>query len=215
MSDKNKAPKERPDRRPMPGFARGMLVFSVIILVFAIGLHIKNTIDWPLLMTFGVCGLVGAVLAAFGWDAMPALRRVVRVVLVVASVLLIGVGTFSVIYASSYNPDSDLLGNIGLYGLLVALFLQALIVFSLPLWVAAASFGAKIDRVLLCVHAWLNAGLTALFMFYAVPNGLLYMTEEWPVIQFVYTLFTVAFAILTFVPAISSDSKHSLTAPKL
>ncbi len=208
--------KERRDKANMPGFARAMVVLSVVLIVFAMALHIPVYADQTLIVIVGVVALVAALIAAFAWDASRAFRSIVRGLLIAVPLAVIGFGVFCAIAESVYNPASDALENWILYGSLAAQFAHVVLVFMLPALVAAASFGARLDRVLLSVMAIVNALLTVFLTYYVSGvRGHFDFRMENPIIHLVYVLFAFAFAALTFVPAIGTAEDHRLTVKKL
>lgn len=203
--------REHRDRATMPGFARAMIVLSVVQIVFSMSLHIMEYTDQMLWIVIGVVALVGAVMAAFMWDGSRAFRGVVRGFLIGAPLVVIGLGAFSAIYASVYNPDSDPFYNWELYGSIAAQFTQLVLVFMLPTLVAAASYGARTDRVILSAAAILNAAAVAFIAYYVAGDmGMIDFTMDHPIAKLIYVLFAVVFAGLTFVPAIGNDPDHTI-----
>lgn len=195
----------------MPGFARAMIVLAVVQIVFSMGLHILEYTDQLLVIMLGIAALVCAVMAAFMWDASRAFRNVVRGALIAVPSIVIAFGAFSAIYASVYNPDSDPFYNWELYGSIAAQFTQLVLVLMLPALAAAASYGARTDRVLLSVAAIINAALTGFIAFYVAGDmGMIDFMIDNPLVKLVYVMFTVAFAVLTFVPAIGNDPDHRI-----
>ena len=148
---------ENPDRPKMHTYARVMLVLSVVQILFSTSLHIMGMVDQMLLILVGIVALVCGVLAAFMWPGSRAFRNVVRGVLVGAPLIVMAFGAFSAIYATIYNPDSAPLYNWELYGSLATQFTQLVLVFLMPALVAAASYGARTDRVFLNAAAVLHA----------------------------------------------------------
>ncbi len=203
--------RERPDRPRMQTYARVMIVLSVVQIVLSVSLHIMGMVDQFLLMIVGTAALVGAVAAAFMWSSSRAFRNIVRGVLIGAPLLVIAFGVFSAIYASVYNPDSSPLYNWELYGSLAAQFTQLVLVFGMPALVAAASFGARTDRVFLSVSAILHAALAAFITYYMAGDmGAIDFTMDHPIAKLVYVAYTVVFAGLTFIPALGNDPDHTI-----
>lgn len=205
--------REHPDRPRMHTYARVLLILSVVQIVLSMTLHIMGLVDEMLLILVGVAGLVGGVLAAFMWPSSRAFRNIVRGVLIGAPLIVIGLGAFSAIYASVYNPDSSPLYNWELYGSLATQFTQLVLVFGLPALVAAASFGARTDRVVLSVAAIVHAACVAFITYYMAGDmGAIDFTMDHAVVKAVYVLYTVVFAGLTFVPALGNDPDHTIRA---
>ena len=203
--------RERADRAPMQTYARVMLIVSIVQIVFSCALHVMDTVDRVLLIMVGIAGLVGGVTAAFMWPHSRAFRNVVRTVVLGVPLLVAALGSFSAIYASVYNPDSSPLYNWELYGSLAVQFTQLMLVFGLPTLVAAASFGAKSDRVFLNAAAILHAACVAFITYYMAGSmGSLDFTIDSPVVKAVYVVLAVVFAGLTFVPALGNDPDHTI-----
>lgn len=203
--------RERADRAPMPKFARAMLIVSIVQIVFSCALHVVDTVDQLLLFMVGVAGLVGGVTAAFLWPHSRAFRNVVRGIVLGVPLLVMALGAFSAIYASVYNPDSSPLYNWELYGSLSAQFTQLMLVFGLPALVAAASFGAKSDRVFLNVAAIVHAACVVFITYYMAGSmASIDFTIDLPVVKLLYVVLAVAFAGLTFVPALGNDPDHTI-----
>lgn len=203
--------RERSDRVPMQTFARVMIVLAVVQIVFSMSLHIMQTVDQLLLIMVGVAALVSGVFAAFMWTGSRAFRNVVRGVLIGAPLIVIALGVFSAIYASVYNPDSSPFYNWELYGSIAVQFTQIVLVFGLPALVAAASFGARTDRVFLSVAAILNAACVAFITYYMAGDmGAIDFTMDHAIVKAVYVLYAVVFAGLTFVPALGNDPDHTI-----
>lgn len=204
---------EHPDHPRMHTYARVLLILSVVQIVLSMTLHIMGLVDEMLLILVGVAGLVGGVLAAFMWPSSRTFRNIVRGVLIGAPLIVIGLGVFSAIYASVYNPDSSPLYNWELYGSLATQFTQLVLVFGLPALVAAASFGARTDRVVLSVAAIVHAACVAFITYYMAGDmGAIDFTMDHAVVKAVYVLYTVVFAGLTFVPALGNDPDHTIRA---
>lgn len=207
--------REHPDRVPMHTYARVMIVLSVMQIVFSVSLHIMDTVDQVLLFIVGIAALVGGVLAAFMWDSARAFRNIVRGVLVGAPLLVIGLGAFSAIYASVYNPDSSPFYNWELYGSIAAQFTQLVLVFGMPALVGAASFGARTDRVILSVAAIVHAALVAFITYYMAGDmGAIDFAMDHAIVKLGYVLYAVVFAVLTFVPALGNDPDHTIVKHK-
>ncbi len=203
--------KEHRDRAPMPGFARAMIVLSVVQIVFSMGLHILEYTDQLLVVMLGIAALVIAVMAAFMWNGSRTFRNVVRGALIGVPSIVIALGAFSAIYASVYNPDSDPFYNWELYGSIAAQFTQLVLVLMLPALVAAASYGARTDRAILSVSAIVNVGLVAFITYYVAGDmGMIDFVMDNPIIKLVYVLLTAVFAALTFIRAIGNDPDHTI-----
>ncbi len=212
--EQEKIRKERKDKAAMPTFARVMIVLAVLQILFGMSLHIGDSVETLMLVFVGTAALVLSIVTAFAWDTMPAFRKIVRGILIVVPLAVLGLGVFSAIYAHSYNPASDMGYNLLMYGTLAGMFTQLIVVFMQPVFVCAASFGARIDRVVLCVSAVLNALLLAFFMFYSSPQlripEFAEIVEDFPLVRIGYVAFAVVYAVLTFVPAIGNDVDHRL-----
>lgn len=203
--------RERADRAPMQKYARAMLIVSIVQIVFSCALHIMDTVDQLLLILVGIAGLVGGVTAAFLWPSSRAFRNLVRGVVLGVPLLVMVLGVFSAIYASVYNPDSSPLYNWELYGSLAAQFTQLMLVFGLPALVAAASFGAKSDRVFLNIASIVHAACVAFITYYMAGDmGSLDFTIDLPVAKLLYVVLAFVFAGLTFVPALGNDPDHTI-----
>lgn len=202
----------------MPTFARVMIVLAVLQILFGMSLHISDSVETLLLVAVGTVALVLSIVTALAWDTMPAFRKVVRSVLIIVPLAVLGLGVFSALYAYSYNPDSDMGYNLLMYGTLAGMFTQLILVFMQPVFVSAASFGARIDRVVMCVSAWINALLLGFFMFYSSPQlripEFAEIVEDFPLVRIGYVAFAVVYAALTFVPAIGNDVDHRLPSLK-
>ena len=205
--------REHPDRAPMHTYGRVMMVLSVVQIAFGMLLYIGNgeVISRMLLFCVAVPSLALAVLAAFMWPNSLAFRNAVRVILFGLPLVVMGFGAFSAINASSYKPDSSPLYNWEMYGSIAVQFTQLILVFGLPVLVAAASFGAGIDRVLLTVAAAINAACEAFIVFYMTDvMSVLDLTVDHTVIRIVYVALAVVFTVMSLVPALGNDSDHTI-----
>ncbi len=203
---------EHPERPRMHTYARVLLILSVVQIVLSLGLHILAHTHQMLIMIVGVAALVSGVLAVFMWPDSRAFRNIVRGVLIGTPLVAIALGVFCIIAEKVYNPASTFLSNLSLYGSLAAWLTQIALVFGIPALVAAASFGARVDRVFLNIIAILNA-VCVIFITYCASAVLGFdFTMDHAVVKAVYVLYTVVFAGLTFVPALGNDPDHTIKA---
>ena len=205
--------RERPDRPEMPLYARVMLIFSVAQIVLASFLHMGNTanISLALLLIVAIPSLVLAVMAYFKWDSSRVLRGVTRTVLVGVPLLILGFGIYSALYATAYNPDSSAVNNWELYGSIALQFAQVVLIFELPALVAAASFGAIADRIILTASALLHTA-AATFVTYYMAGSLNMVTfaSDSPFVKLMYVAVMLVFTLMTVAPALGNDPDHTI-----
>lgn len=203
--------KERSDAASVPTYAWVMLGLSAALIVFAVVMHIAQSVVQPVIVVAAVVAVVGTAIVLFNWNKSAVFRHVVRGVTIALPLVFVGIAVTLWAVALSLNSQADI-GFNGLSSFAMSMsHWQLLNVLLLPVWIAAASFGGLFDRVLLHTMAVLNAGLVTFFVYVSAPQVLVpVLATESNLWQFVYVAASFVFAALTFVPALYNNPERRL-----
>ncbi len=205
--------KERPDRKELPWFAMAVFALSVIQLMAAVMIHIHAYAQPLLLAVLGAAMLILAVAAAMVWNQVRAFRVVLRIVVCVMLAGVAALGVISVIYETTVG-SAQILYAISLFSALVLAYFQMLLVFLLPVSVAAAFYGGKLDRWVMRIGFLLNSACVLYFVLYGFTNNQLLMAfdlyTDTPLVLYIYAGLTIVTTVLTFMPAFCKRQAYGL-----
>ncbi len=183
-----------------------LLIASVIQLLLAVGIHISAYARPMLLAVLGTVALVLTVLAATVWEEVRALRLAARILPLIAAagLLLLGVLSVAQTMASPEGAGNDLGYTMAQYAALVLMYGQMLLVFLIPVAVAASAHGQRADRVILRCLALANTAIVLYFTLYAFDNSAVLrafdILTDWRLGRWLYFAFTLAVTAVTFLP---------------
>ncbi len=201
-------------------FAVVLLAASALQAVAALGVHVSKYTHPLLLCVFAAAAVLLTVVAAVAWKNSAALRKTVRTLSALGVGALLVFGIFETVRAVAQSgAEGDILAYVAVQnGTLLLMYLQMLLVFAIPVAVAAASQGGRADRVILRALAVSNAAIVLFFTAYGFDNCLVLrafdILIDFPLGRWLYFAYTLLVTVLTFFPALSRGKEEAGTGQK-